>query len=476
MMRMGEARGLRWVASSGAMLAVTLIASGAARSMTIEEALGLAYSNNPTILSQRAALRATDELVPQALSNYRPTVTGSASYGRSWVNSQNNPLTGDGTAASNPGTAGVTVQQPLFRGGRTVAQTQQAENTVLATRAQLLATEQTVLFNAAAAYLNVLRDQAVLDLNVNNEQVLRRQLQATRDRFNVGEVTRTDVSQAEASLSTATAGRIAAEGTLAASRANFVNVIGVMPENLTFPARALDLPKSVQEATKIAAERNPNVIAALYNERAARYGVDLVEGELLPTVSLNGTFARQVDQLSASGAGTLNRDNSANAASVTAQLSMPLYEAGSITSRVRAAKQTVSQRRQDVLTQRRSAIENATRAYNNLLSTRAQIVSFQAAVRANTIALDGVRQENLAGLRTVLDVLDAEQALLSSRVNLVSAQRDATLAQYDVRQAVGLLTAVDLKLQVDPYNVENHYNNVRNKIWGLGDPVEKPQQ
>jgi TolC family type I secretion outer membrane protein len=460
----------------GAALMLALVAPGAAWSMTIDEALSLAYNNNPTLLSQRAALRATDELVPQALSNYRPTITGSASYGRQWVNSQNNALTGNGTAASNPGTAGVTLQQPLFRGGRTIAQTQQAENTVLAARAQLLTAEQTVLFNAATAYLNVLRDQAVVDLNINNEQVLRRQLQATRDRFNVGEVTRTDVSQAEASLSTATAGRVAAEGTLAASRANFVNVIGVMPENITFPTKPLDLPKSVQEATNIAAERNPNVIAALYNERAARYGVDLVEGELLPTLSLNGTFARQVDQLSAASAGTLNRDNSANAASITAQLSVPLYEAGSVTSRVRAAKQTVSQRRQDVLTQRRSAIENATRAYNNLLSTRAQIVSFQAAVRANTIALDGVRQENLAGLRTVLDVLDAEQALLGSRVSLVSAQRDATLAQYDVRQAVGLLTAADLKLQVDTYNVENHYNDVRNKIWGLGDPVEKPQQ
>ena len=461
---------------AGAVLALALIAPPAAWSMTIDEALALAYNNNPTLQAQRASLRATDELVPQALSNYRPTITGSASYGRAWVNSQDNPLTGNGTAASNPGSAGITVQQPLFRGGRTVAQTQQAENQVLAARAQLLTTEQTVLFNAATAYLNVLRDQAVLDLNVNNEQVLRRQLQATRDRFNVGEVTRTDVSQAEASLSNATAGRVAAEGQLAASRANFVNVIGVMPENLTFPAAALQLPKSVQEATTAASEKNPNVIAALYTERAARYGVDLVEGELLPTVSLNGTFARQVDQLTASGVGTLNRDNATNAGSITAQLSMPLYEAGSVTSRVRQAKQTVSQSRQNVLAARRSAIENATRAYNNLLSTRAQIVSFEAAVRSNTIALDGVRQENLAGLRTVLDVLDAEQALLQSRVSLVSARRDATLAQYDVRQAVGLLTAVDLRLNVDQYNVENHYNNVRNKIWGLGDPVEKPEE
>ena len=296
----------------------------------------------------------TDELVPQALSNYRPTLTGSASYGRQWTNSNNNPLGGKGTNTSNPLSAGVTLQQPLFRGGRTVAQTQQAENTVLATRAQLLSTEQTVLFNAATAYLNVLRDQAVLDLNVNNEQVLRRQLQATRDRFNVGEVTRTDVSQAEASLATATAGRVAAEGTLAASRANFVNAIGVMPENLTFPNKPLELPKSVQEATSTAAERNPNVIAALYTERAARYGVDLVTGELLPTVSLNGTFARNTNSIS--GSSTLNRDNSLNSASITAQLSMPLYEAGSITSRVRAAKQTVSQRRQDVLTQRRLAV------------------------------------------------------------------------------------------------------------------------
>src|SRR5690606_18209069 len=154
--------------------------------------------------------------------------------------------------------------------------------------------------------------------------------------------------------------------------------------------------------------------------------VDVVTGELLPTISLNGTVQRNFDQLTSS---TLNRDNAVNSASVTAQLSMPLYEAGAITSRVRAAKQTVSQRRQDILTQRRLAIENATRAYNNLLSTRAQIVSFQAAVRANQIALEGVRQENAAGLRTVLDVLNAEQAFLASRVNLVSAQRDATLAQ-----------------------------------------------
>jgi TolC family type I secretion outer membrane protein len=453
-------------------LTVALVAPAPAWSMTIDEALALAYNNNPTLQSQRASLRATDELVPQALSNYRPTLTGTASYGRQWSNSVNNPVGGSGTNTGNPGSAGVTLQQPLFRGGRTLAQTQQAENTVLAARAQLLSAEQTVLFNAATAYLNVLRDQAVLDLNVNNEQVLRRQLQAVRDRFNVGEVTRTDVSQAEASLSTATASRVAAEGTLAASRANFVNVIGVMPENLTFPAKPLELPKSVQEATAAAGERNPNVIAALYIERAARYGVDLVTGELLPTVSLNGTLQRNFDQLSSS---TLNRDNATNSASVTAQLSMPLYEAGSITSRVRAAKQTVAQNRQDILTQKRSAIENATRAYNNLLSTRAQIVSFQAAVRANGIALDGVRQENQAGLRTVLDVLDAEQALLSSRVNLVSAQRDATLAQYDVRQAVGLLTAVDLKLPVEQYNVENYYNRVRNKIWGLGDPIDKPQ-
>jgi outer membrane protein len=469
---------LRWIGPAGAALALALIAPGSAWSMTIDEALGLAYSNNPTLLSQRAALRATDELVPQALSNYRPTVTGSASYGRQWNNSLNNPVGGNGTNVGNPASAGVTLQQPLFRGGRTIAQTQQAENTVLAARAQLLTTEQTVLFNAATAYLNVLRDQAVLDLNVNNEQVLRRQLQATRDRFNVGEVTRTDVSQAEASLATATASRVVAEGQLAASRANFVNVIGVMPENLTFPAKPLELPKSVQEATTAAADRNPTVIAALYTERAARYGVDLVTGELLPTVSLNGTFARNIDSVagsSGSSTGILNRDNATNSASVTAQLSMPLYEAGSITSRVRAAKQTVSQRRQDVLTARRSAVENATRAYNNLLSTRAQIVSLQSAVRANTIALDGVRQENTAGLRTVLDVLDAEQALLSSRVSLVSAQRDSTLAQYDVRQAIGLLTAVDLKLQVAPYDVENYYNRVRNKIWGLGDPVEKPQ-
>lgn len=435
--------------------------TNAAGAETMIDALTKAYLNNPRLLAQRAQLRATDELVPQALSGYRPTITGSGSAGKSRNNSS--PSFAGGIQNRSPRALSLSLRQPLFRGFRTLSETKQARNTVLAERALLLSVEQEVLFAGATSFVDVVRDQAVLELNVGNEQVLRRQLEATRDRFEVGEVTRTDVSQAEARLARAIADRIQAEGALEISRAVYRNVIGESPGKLAQPGKIAQVPGSLDEAIELARGNNPGVVASRYTEMASRDGVDLVAGELLPTVSLNGDLSRNLS--------TSTRGSRSSARSIVAQITVPLYQAGSVTSRIRAAKQVASQRRIQIVEAERNAAENGSRAWENLKTTQASIRAFESETRANRIALEGVKQEASAGLRTVLDVLDAEQELLDARVNLIRARRDEVVAGFELQAAVGWLTSRRLSLPVERYDAEEHYDNVRNKVWGLGDSL-----
>jgi TolC family type I secretion outer membrane protein len=450
--------GMRSLLIAAGMAAAAIPHPAAAESLI--DALSLAYTNNPQLLAQRAQLRAIDEQVPQALSGYRPTVSGSASIGRSWTESTAGGFTSHG--ANNPKQVGVGFSQPIFRGFRTVADAKRAKATVFQNRALLLSFEQDILFQAVTAYMNVVRDQAVLRLNINNEQVLRRQLQATRDRFRVGEVTRTDVSQAEARLSRAMADRVTAEGNLQISRANYARVIGRMPGKLATPKQFLRVPKSLGKVVSSATRGAPKLVAARYAEKAARYTVDLIAGEFWPTVSIEGSVSHGED-LSAATRGVTSTGKS-----ITAQVVIPLYSAGLTSSRTRQAKQIVSQRHQEIINARQAAIEAANSAWQTLQTARAQITAFRAAVRANAIALDGVRQEAAAGLRTVLDVLDAEQELLDSRVNLVRAERDNFVATFDVARSMGTLTAGNLKLPVEIYDVDKHYRGVKYKPWGPG--------
>ena len=265
-----------------------------AGAQSLEEALANAYVSNPTIESQRAQLRATDELVPQALSGYRPTVEAGADAGYSRSRLRGPDSRGETATRQSLNQRGLdlSVVQPLYSGGRTQAGTKRAEALVEAQRADLLSTEQSVLLDGATAYLDVVRDQAVVDLNVNNEQVLRRQLDASRDRFNVGEITRTDVSQAESRLARALSDRIEAEGLLSASRAVYARVIGSPPGRLTAPRLVFDLPSSREETVALAESNNPTVIAAEFSETAARNAVDAVRGEMLPSANLRGTLSR----------------------------------------------------------------------------------------------------------------------------------------------------------------------------------------
>jgi TolC family type I secretion outer membrane protein len=436
---------------------------GTARAETLMEAMTLAYQNNPTLQAQRASLRATDEGVPQALSGWRPLIEILGDGGYRWDRGD----TIDGTDSRAVYDASLRITQNVYAGGGTVADIQRAEDTVRAERARLAGIEQSVLLTAVQAYMNVFRDEAVLRLNINNERVLARQLEATRDRFNVGEVTRTDVSQAEARLSGATADRVQAEGNLQISRGIYEQIVGKLPDGLIRPDAVGDLPSSRQQTLAMAQDNNPDVIAAAYDERASIANVRVQKSDLLPRVDIVGQGGR-----SGSEGSTSTRSDGA---SIVAQLTVPLYQRGFATSRVREAKQLAGRNRMRLVEARRGAAEDANNAWESLVASRARIRSLTAAVRANRIALEGVRQESLVGSRTVLDVLDAEQEFLNSQVNLVSAERDETVAQYQLMSAIGRLTAPGLNLSTQYYDPGAHYNEVRDKLWGLGGKLEKPQ-
>ena len=430
----------------------------AARAQTLEEALSAAYLSNPTLAAERAALRATDERVPQALSNWRPTLEAFGGVGRRTIESNQRTAFGGRNRNLTPQTYGAQVTQPLFRGGRTVAETRAAENAVRAGRARLDSVEQQVLLSAVTAYIDVYRDQAVLDLQIRNEQRLSRQLEATRDRFQVGEVTRTDVFQAEARLAGATAARVGAEGSLERSRATYRNVVGEVPGVLAQPAIPRDLPNGLDQAVTAAKRQNPDIIEAEFAERSSLDTVDQIRGEGLPTLSLQGAAQRD-DESTFEGAETDTLEALVN-------LDVPLYQAGAVDSRLRQSKQNVVENRR-ILDQRRlDAIEAATSAWNNLQTARAALVSFRKAVQANEVALEGVQREAEVGARTVLDVLDAEQELVDSQVDLVGAQRDEIVATFDLKTAIGELSARELALPVPYHDPTVHYQAVRDRWFG----------
>jgi outer membrane protein len=455
---LGGAARLRRVLLAGSALWLAHAAlAGGACAMTLPEALAATYNNNPTLLAQRARLRESDEGVPQALSGWRPTVqfTGSAGV-------QRNEATNVQQQTLTPRSLDLNITQPLYSGGRTVAATSQAENTVRATRALTLATEQQVMLSAVTAYLDVVQNQSVLELSINNEQVLRRQLEATQDRFRVGEVTRTDVSQAEATLATATATRVQAEGTLENVRANFERFVGEPPGLLEPPTERPALPTSRAEAASLAANNNPNVISAQFNEAAARDAVRVVRGQLLPQISIVGDIGKGQEIT------TQIQNRTANTASVIARLTVPLYEGGQIYSQTRQANETVGERRSQIDDTRRTAVQTAQSDWETLQANRAQVESLIASVKANEVAYEGVQQEALVGARTVLDVLTAEQTLFTSRVGLVQAQHNEAVAEFSVAADIGRLTALDLNLPVQPYDADQHYRAVRDKWIGFG--------
>jgi TolC family type I secretion outer membrane protein len=439
---------------------VAILAVSGAAADTLNDALVSAYLSNPDLEAARAELRATDELVAQALAGYRPQV---------FIDGELRSLRGTQQVAgsnaevdTDTDTKGVALsfRQNLYAGGGTQAQVSRAENLVRAGRAGLVATEQAVLLDAVRAYTAAWRDLAVLDLALNNERVLRRQLQQTQDQFAVGEVARTDVAQAEARLSRGRSDVEVAKADLAASNAEFRRVIGRDPEKLAVPMRLTDLPASLAEAQALA-EANPAVVRATYQLFAARDDVDVAFANILPSLDLRGD-AGYTDSPRAG----IDWDRSASLGVV---LSIPLYQGGAEYAAVRQNRQTAQQRRSQLESANRSVQATVASAWDRLLAASAAVRAFRDEVRANEIAYEGVNAEQQVGLRTVIDVLDAQQDLFTSQVNLVRAQAIEVESSYALRAAAGSLTVVDLGLPVEPYQPGVYYDRNRDRLFGIDD-------
>jgi TolC family type I secretion outer membrane protein len=441
--------------------AVVTLASASAHADSLIDALVKAYQTNPQLLAERARLRQSDEQVAQALSNWRPTVVINADAGYDRER-RDIPLSGirDQKDTRLPYGAEFRVTQNIYRGGITTAAVSRTKNQVQADRARLLGIEQTVLGNAVNAYMDVFRDQAVVELTSNNERVLQRQLDATRDRFRVGEVTRTDVAQAESRLQRATADRIQAEGNLIASRAVYRSVVGDAPGTLEQVKSVPGVPNSEDETIGRARNENYAVMNGRFLELVAADRIREIIGEMLPQLSVDGVLDKSVESIS--------EDSVIDTAAITARLRVPLYQAGGVESRIREAKEVRGQRRNELLQTIRQATQQASQNWQSYETAGARIKALNAQIDAARIALDGVQQEALVGSRTVLDVLDAEQELLNAQVDLVRAQRDEIVAGYQLKSTVGDLTAERLKLPVEIYDYTKHYEDTRRRWFGLG--------
>jgi outer membrane protein len=429
---------------------------------TMSGALALAYQGNPDLNQQRAGVRASDENIPRATAAFRPQVAATGSFGYNFLEERTPGQTQ--RFNTHPGTAGITISETLWNGNRNSNTLRQAESNVFEQRENLRATEENTLLNGATAYMNVLRDTAILDLDKNNIIVLEEQLRQTRDRFTVGEVTVTDVAQADASLASGRSTYFTAQANLATSIANYRQVIGVQPTRLA-PARSIEalLPRSESAAVNLALEEHPVIQSALHAVDVAALQVKLVEGELYPTV---GVLATAQNSTAVLGVPNVNEFN----ASVLAELSVPLYTGGEVDARARQAKELLTQARIEADVQRDSIRAQVVSAWGVLEATKASIRSNESAVKAAEVALAGIREEAKVGQRTTFDVLTAQQTLLNARVSLVTAQRDRVVASYAVMSSIGRLSAANLSLNVTQYDPTIHYDAVKDKWIGLRTP------
>jgi len=431
---------------------------------TIEAALVRAYQNNPQLNAQRAQVRATDENVPQALSGYRPKVAVTASAGYQYGDTLSNfgtPI--DFHGATPPSSVQATATQTVYNGNQTANKTRAAESQVSGAREALRVLEESVLLAAATIYMDYLRDAAIVEVNRSNVRVLDQTLKQTQDRFNVGEVTRTDVAQSEAQLAAGKTQLLAAEATLTTTQANFRRIIGNEPQALA-PGSPVDryLPHSLAAAVELSLIENPNVTAAMYGIDVNFLQVKVNEGALLPTVTVQASVLQQYQQ---------NITSPRNFQAIAlAQLSVPIYQGGAEYSLIRQSKETLAQQRLVLEQTRDQARANTVTAWGQLVAGKAQVASAQAQVTASEVALNGVREEAKAGQRTTLDVLNAQQALVNARVALVTAQHDRVVASYAVLSAVGRLSPQVLGLATTVYDPSVHYQQVRDSWFGVRTP------
>jgi outer membrane protein len=439
-------------------------------------ALVQAYQNNPSLNAQRASLRATDENVPQALSGYRPKLSIVANGGDNYTNVTTRTFGATGTAAAGSVISTTSVSTPyvsrgatatatetLYNGLQTANRVRQAESQVMGARETLRVTEQQVLLDAATAYMNLLRDEAILELNRRNVEVLTEQLKQTRDRYNVGEVTRTDVAQAESRLAAGRSSLLGAQSNYITSLANYRRVIGVAPGKLALgtPVDRFS-PATLNTAIAEGEQQSPSVLAAAYGVDMAELAVKINEGSLYPNLTLTASAGENYYPVYSTDKQFL--------ASVLGTLTIPLYQGGAEYSAIRQSKETLGQQRLNLDVNRDQARATVVQSWGQLDAAKAQIEATTAQVNAAEIALDGVREEARVGERTTLDVLNAQQELVNARVALVTAQHDRVVASYTLLAAVGELSVQHLGLNTPIYDPQVHYQQVRDAWFGVRTP------
>lgn len=453
-------------------VALVAVVAAPAAADTLREALVKAYNTNPGLAAERANVRAADENVPIAKAQGRPSVSVNGNYTENALNSsQNSLLSPDRQLQAN-----AQLAVPVFSGGRVRNSVKGAETRLEASRMQLRGTESDTFVGVVGAYMDVIRDEAIVGLNQENVKVLEVNLQAAKDRFQVGDLTRTDVAQSEARLSVARGQLEQAQAQLISSKESYIRVVGTPPGQLEDPPALPNLPATPDDAVEVALKNNPVLLAAQRNGDATRFDIEAAKGARLPTLSgvVGGNY---FNYLGSYGSGTSPKPGqTGSAGTVGLQFSVPLYQGGGPSAEIRQAQARRAQALEQATDTERGVIAQTRSAYAIWKSSLEVIASSQKAVEANKLSLEGVRAENSVGNRTILDILNAEQELLNSQVTLVTAQRDAYVAGFALLAAMGQAEARDLGLDGGAlYDPLTNYNRVKGKWndWDM-DPSYKP--
>jgi len=454
----------------------SLVVVSGAHAETLNEALQRAYNNNPSLNSSRANLRAVDENVPLAKAGMRPRVSINSYLGaqqnrfiqRQDDMSQPNdpnayPIWNRQQGQSLARSAGVTIEQPVFDGFKAQNTTNAAETVVFAEQQRLRLLEQKILFDTASSYMNVLRDTAALKLQENNVAVLTEQLRQTKERYLAGQITLTDISQAESRLAAGKAQASNAHALLESSIGAYQQVVGILPKKLA-PAPPVDklLPPNREEAEKIAVSEHPMILAALHDADASDFDIKAIEADFLPKLSVVADVFTQTNM-------NIIYDRNI-AAMIGGRLNVPLYDGGSTSSQLRQAKELAGKKKLDVDVARSEIIALTRTTWANLRSAKTRMVAAQAQIAAAEKALYGVREEAKAGQRTTLDILNAQQELLNARIALIFAQRERVVASYGVLSTIGRLSTDNLGLSPDYYDPALHLDQIKDSWGGFHTP------
>jgi outer membrane protein len=445
--------------------AVLCLLSSGAFADTLQDALIKAYQTNPTLAGARAGQRALDENVPVARAQRLPGVSGSVGYSE-------NIEAFPGASPARRGSIGIGVDVPLYAGGALRSAIRSAESRVAAGQANLRGVESDLFAAVVTVYMDVLRDEAVVELNRSEIRLLRVNLEATRDRFQVGDLTRTDVAQSEARLALAQGRMEAAEAQLIVSRETYIRVVGGEPGQLAPPPALPNLPASVGQAVETALQDNPDLIGVNAGRKSAEYDVITSKGQRLPRVTgvLDSSYGTYI------GSGPALSPNSQRNVVAGVQATIPIFQGGALGAQIRQSQARLSQSMELVIEVERAVIAQSRSTYASWKASDSVIQSTEIAVKANTLALEGVRAENSVGTRTILDILDAQQELLNSQVQLVTARRNAYVAGFQLLAAMGHAEYADLGLDGGAlYNPNTNYTRVKNMIWDWhNDPAPTP--